>query len=189
MVMERQLTSVDSFLQIVEHADFEDRVVELIEGEIVDMHLPNPIHAAVLITLSTALQNYATQSGLGRVLGGDVPFILERNADGRGTLRGLDIAYLSTGRYPGNLPRLPFEIALDLAVEIISPGNKAEDIEKKIEQLLEAGANLVWIVYPDLRRVAVHSQASTFKRKESDTLTGGDVLPGFEIRCGDIFPS
>lgn len=189
MAMDRQLTSVDSFLQIVEYADFEDRVVELIEGEIVEMPLPNPIHAAVLITLSTALQNYATESGLGRVLGGDVPFILERNADGRDTLSGLDIAYLSTARYPVNLPRRPFEIAPDLAVEIISPGNKAEDLEKKIEQLLVAGAKLVWIVYPDLRRVAVHSLAGTFKLKESDMLSGGDVLPGFEIRVGDIFPS
>ena len=189
MEIERQLLGVDDFLQIIEHADFEDRVVELIEGEIVEMPLPNPIHAAILISLSTAMNVFVKENRLGRVLGGDVPFILERNPDGRDTLRGLDIAYLSTERFPGTLTRRPFAVAPDLAVEIISPGNKAEDIEKKIEQLLEAGASLVWIVYPDLRRVAVHSPAGTVRLRDSDTLSGGDVLPGFEIRVDDIFPS
>ena len=189
MEMERQLISVDDYLQIVEHVDYEDRVVELIQGEIVEMPLPSPIHAAVLITLSTALHNHVQASGLGRVLGGDVPFVLERNADGRDTLRGLDIAYLSTARHPGELPHRPFEIAPDLAVEIISPGNRAEDIEKKIEQLLDAGARLVWVVFPELRSVAVHSPEGTFKLKSTDMLSGGDVLPGFEIRVGDIFPA
>ena len=189
MVMERQLVSVDDFLQIVEHADFEDRVVELVEGEVVEMPLPSPIHAAILAILSSEIINFVRNVGSGRVLVGDVPFVLARNTEGRDTLRGIDIAYLSAERFPGKLPRSPFEIAPDLAVEIISPGNKAEDIEKKIEQLLEAGSELVWIVYPDLRRVAVHTPNGTFKLRDSDELTGGDVLPGFEIRVGDIFPS
>lgn len=187
MVMERQFISADDFLLIVEHPEYEDRIVELVEGEIVDMPLPNPIHAAILGTLSAEIINFVRKRDLGRVLVGDAPFVLERNAEGRDTLRGLDIAYISAERFPGKLPRSPLHVAPDLAVEIISPSNKAEDIEKKIEQFLDAGTTLIWIVYPDLRSIAVHMHDGTFKLKESELLTGGDVLAGFEIPVSDIF--
>ncbi len=189
MVLEKQFISAEQFLEIVEQPDFDNRKVELVEGDIVDMPLPNPIHAAILATLSTKLNLFVTESELGRVLVGDAPFVLGRSAEGKDTLRGLDIAYISAERLPGNLPPSPLHVAPDLAVEIISPSNKAEDIEKKIEQLLDAGTTLIWIVYPDLQRVKVLTNERTFKLKERDVLTGGDVLPGFEIRVADIFPS
>ncbi|MCY3978633.1 MAG: Uma2 family endonuclease [Chloroflexi bacterium] len=187
--MEKQFVSAEDFLEIVEQPDYDNRKVELVEGEIVDMPLPNPIHAAILATLATKLNNFVTETESGRILVGDAPFVLKRNVEGRDTLRGLDIAYISAERLPGKLPRSPLHVAPDLAVEIISPSNKAEDIEKKIEQLFDAGTSLIWIVYPDLQRVAVHASDGTFKLKESDTLSGGDVLPGFEVLVSDIFPS
>ena len=189
MVLEKQFISAEDFLEIVEQPDYDSRKVELVEGEIVDMPLPNPIHAAILATLSTELNTHVRQNESGRVLVGDAPFVLTRDTEGRDTLRGLDIAYISAQRLPGKLPRTPLHVAPDLAVEIISPSNKAEDIEKKIEQLLEAGTALIWIVYPDLQRIVVHSVDGMFKLIESDLLTGGDVLPGFELRVADIFPS
>lgn len=187
MVMERQFISADEFLRIVETPEYADRIVELVEGEIADMPLPNPIHAAILGNLSAPIFMYVKQNGLGRVLVGDAPFILERNPEGRDTLRGLDIAYISKERLPGRLPQRPLHLAPDLAVEIISPSNRAEDIEKKIEQLLDAGTTLIWIVYPDLRSVAVHTDDGRRKLKGSDLLTGGEVLEGFEITVSDIF--
>ena len=189
MILEKQFISAEAFFEIAELPKYDDRRIELVEGEIVDMPLPNPIHAAVLATLSTKLNIFVTDSESGRVLVGDAPFILKRDAEGRDTLRGLDIAYISAERLPGKLPRSPLYLAPDLAVEIISPSNKAEDIEKKIEQLFDAGTTLIWIVYPELQHIAVHTNDGTFKLKESDLLTGGDILPGFEVRVSDIFPS
>lgn len=187
MVMERQFISADDFLQIVEHADYDDRVVELIEGEIVEMPLPNPIHAAILGTLSAEITIYVRKSGAGRVLVGDAPFVLERNVEGKDTVRGLDIAYISTERLSGKLPRKPLLVAPELAVEVISPSNKAEDIEKKIQQLLEAGTVLIWIVYPDLQSVAVHTNEGSVTLSETDMLTGGEVLPNYAISVREIF--
>ena len=189
MVLEKQFISAEEFLEIVEQPDFDNRKVELVEGDIVDMPLPNPIHAAILATLTTKLNVFVTESESGRVLVGDAPFVLRRNAEGKDTLRGLDIAYISAERLPGKLSPSPLHVAPDLAVEIISPSNKAEDIEKKIEQLLDAGTTMIWIVYPDLQRIAVHTNEGTFKLKEHEILTGGDILPGFELRVADIFPS
>lgn len=189
MILEKQFISAEAFFEIADLPKYDGRRIELVEGEIVDMPLPNPIHAAVLATLSTKLNMFVTDSESGRVLVGDAPFVLKRDAEGRDTLRGLDIAYISAERLPGKLPRSPLNLAPDLAVEIISPSNKAEDIEKKIEQLFDAGTTLIWIVYPELQHIAVHTNDGTFKLKESDLLTGGDILPGFEVRVSDIFPA
>ena len=129
--MERQFISADDFLLIVEHPDFEDRIVELVDGEMVDMPLPNPIHAAILGTLSAEITNFVKKRDLGCVLVGDAPFILERNAEGKDTLRGLDVAYISAERLPGSLPSSPLHVAPDLAVEIISPSNKRKTSKRK----------------------------------------------------------
>ena len=188
MIIDRQIIGVDEFLQIVEHPDYEDRIVELVEGHIVDMPLPDPIHAAILGALSGALAIYLQKRKLGRVLAGDAPFVLERNPEGKDTLRGIDIAFVSSERLPARLTRAPLTVAPDLAVEITSPSNTADDIAKKIQQLLNAGAGLIWIVYPDLRCVAVHTVDGSVTLKESDTLSGGEVLPGFEILVSEILP-
>ncbi|MCY3832340.1 MAG: Uma2 family endonuclease [Chloroflexi bacterium] len=189
MVLEKQFISAEDFVKIVEQPDYDNRNVELVEGEIVDMPFPNPIHAAVLASLAGELIVFVKESKSGRVLVGDAPFVLKRNAEGRDTLRGLDIAYISADRLPGKLPRSPLRVAPDLAVEIISPSNKAGDIEKKIQQLLNAGTSLIWIVYPDLRTVTIHTVDGATTLTVTDTLTGGDILPGFEVRVADIFPS
>jgi len=187
MIVEKQFISADGFYDMIQQPEFADRRVELVEGEIIEMPFPNPIHAAVLTSLSTALNVHVKQHRKGRVLSGDAPFVLERNPEGRDTLRGLDIAYISTERLSGRLPRKPLLIAPELAVEVISPRNKAEDIEKKVQQLLKAGTALIWIVYPDLRSVAVHTAKGSVTLSVSDTLTGGEVLPSFTIPVREIF--
>ena len=189
MVLEKQFINTERFLDIVERPEYEDRIVELVEGDIVEMPFPSPIHAAILVTLSTSLGSFVTENGLGRVLGGNAPFVLERHPDGKDTVRGLDIAFISSARWPEALPRKPFLVGPDLAVEIISPSNRADDIEKKVQQLLQAGTTLIWIVYPDLRTVTIHTVDGATTLTENDDLTGGDILPGFEVRVSDIFPS
>ena len=188
MVLQKQFINTETFLDIVERPEYENRIVELVEGDIVEMPFPNPIHAAILVLLSTRLSSFVTEISLGSVLGGNAPFVLERHPDGKDTVRGLDIAFVSSERWPEALPRKPFLIGPDLAVEIISPSNKADDIEKKVQQLLNAGTSLVWIVYPDLRTVTVHTMDGATTLAETDTLSGGDILPGFEVRVSDIFP-
>ena len=68
------------------------------------------------------------------------------------------------------------------------PSNKASDTHLKVMQLMKAGTRLVWLVYPESRSVEAHTSDGAITLHESDTLSGGDVLPGFEMRVGDIFP-
>ncbi|HVW83775.1 MAG TPA: Uma2 family endonuclease [Bryobacteraceae bacterium] len=57
-----------------------------------------------------------------------------------------------------------------LAIEIISPGNFAEEIDRKVDAYLEDGAAEVWIVYPERRRMSV------FRKDAALRVTG-------EYRC------
>ncbi|MDE2775516.1 MAG: Uma2 family endonuclease [Chloroflexota bacterium] len=187
MVLEKQFVSADMFLEYVEQID--DRIVELVEGVIVDMSRPGGEHGEILSLIHAKIAVHVYENDLGRLVIGDTGFLLERREDGKDTVRGLDLAFISNTTSSERLSTGWITFAPDLAVEVISPGNKASDIEKKIEQLLEAGTTLIWIVYPDLQRIVVHTIDGMFKLKESDLLTGGDVLPGFEIRVADIFPA
>ena len=189
MVLERQVISADGFLKIVGSPEYGDRIVELVEGELVEMPLPNGVHGEVLAILTIRIGHFVLQNELGRVATGDAGFILERNPDGRDTVRGIDLAFIGKSKAPAPLPNTLLEYSPDLAVEVISPSNEAADIHRKIRQLLAAGTTLVWIVYPSERTVEVHTSSGASTLEGDDVLSGGDVLPGFEIAVREIFPT
>jgi Uma2 family endonuclease len=122
---------------------------------------------------------------LGRVYV-EVGFILRRNPD---TVRGPDVAFVRADRIPPQgEPRGFWEIAPDLAVEVISPTNTPSEVQAKIREWIEAGTREVWVVYPETR--AVHRVRSLLERQElseADTLDGGNLIPGFTCSVGELF--
>ncbi|MCY3914566.1 MAG: Uma2 family endonuclease [Chloroflexi bacterium] len=191
MVMEQQLQklSADQFIALVDSPEYADRIVELVEGEIIEMSKPSGLHGQITFLLSLKIGNYVVDNGLGIVTAADTGFILERNPDVGDTVRGLDIAFLSSANAPAVLPDQLVDVTPNLAVEVISPSNKATDMHRKIRQLLAAGTTLIWIVYPESRTVDVHTRDGATTLNATDILSGGDVLPGFEIPVHELFPA
>ncbi len=191
MVMERQLQkiSADRFIALVDSPEYADRIVELVEGEIVEMSKPSGLHGQITFLLSLKIGNYVVDNGLGIVTAADTGFILQRNSEGGDSVRGLDIAFLSSSKAPAVLPDRLVELAPDLAVEVISPSNQVTDMHRKIRQLLAAGTSLIWIVHPVSQTVEVHTRSGAVTLETEDVLSGGDVLPGFEIPVREIFPA
>lgn len=189
MVMERLYINAERFFEIAGNPEYDDRSIELVDGEIIEMSKAGGLHGQITMLLSLKIANYVVDNVLGIVTSAETGFILERNPDGRDTVRGLDIAFISAARAPGVLPDGLVEYAPDLAVEVISPSNKVADMHRKIRQLLAAGTTLVWIVHPETRTVEVHRRSGAVTLKAADTLSGGDVLPGFEIPVREIFPA
>lgn len=186
-VRERNITA-ERFFELMEQPEYLDRVIELVEGELIEMSKPTRIHGIVLANLAAEIVFFVKRSGLGEVNAGDTGFILERGEHGGDTVRGLDIAFVSKGRAPEPPDFKLYELGPDLAVEVISPSNKTSDIHLKISQLLGAGTRLVWLVYPESRTVEAHTSDGSVTLREHDTLSGGGVLLGFEIPVSDIFP-
>ena len=76
----------------------------------------------------------------------------------------------------------------DLAVEIKSPSDSGRQMREKAEYYLANGARLVWLVYPQKRLIEAYSlDADVEILLEDDTLTGGDVLPGFASAVAEVF--
>jgi Uma2 family endonuclease len=83
--------------------------------------------------------------------------------------------------------RIP-ELVPDLAVEIISEGNTLAEMARKRREYFHAGVQLVWMVDPRARTVAVYSSITDYVvLDESATLDGQSVLPGLQIRLSELF--
>ncbi len=189
MEVRERIISAERFFELMEQPEYLDRVLELVEGELIEMSKPTSIHGIVVGLLSAEIVLFVKRGNLGGVMVGDTGFILERKEFGKDSVRGLDIAYVSKERLPNPPDFSWYEIGPDLAVEVISPSNKTSDTHLKVMQLLNAGTRLVWLVYPESRTVVAQTAENAVTLSETDTLSGGDVLPGFELLVGDIFPS
>ncbi len=189
MVAQPQTTfiSAEAFQQLLNEGAYEDTSIELINGELVTMPLPGFLHGRLTYRISNAIAKHADAHDLGELLAAETGFILKRNPDGRDTVRGVDVSFLRAERLPDTTPEGFVNLYPDLAVEVISPSNTAEDIQEKVLQLLEAGTPLIWIVYPKTQTVIVHQAGGAVTLTTADTLTGDPVLPGFRLPVAQIF--
>lgn len=79
-------------------------------------------------------------------------------------------------------------IVPDLVAEVVSPKDIASKVETKIEQWLEAGVKVVWVVYPNQKRVREHRPDGAVRHfLESDELNEPTILPGFACPVADLF--
>jgi Uma2 family endonuclease len=84
----------------------------------------------------------------------------------------------------------PMPVVPDLAVEVASPTNDAEELLAKVFEYLRAGSRLVWRIYPRFRQIYAYTSVTGAPRvfSEADSLEGGDVLPGFSFPMAELFP-
>ena len=142
-------------------------------------------HGGVIGDLSAMVWNFARSHRLGRVFGAETGFIIARNPD---TVRAPDVAFVRAERIPGKLPRGFFSGAPDLAVEVVSPGDRASEVLAKTQDWLEAGCRMVWVVDPETQSVTVYrSRRDIVVLAAGDVLFGDDVLPGFTLPVAEIF--
>jgi Uma2 family endonuclease len=85
----------------------------------------------------------------------------------------------------------PIPFAPDLAVEVASPSQDADDLAAKVRTYLRGGTRLVWVVWPQAQHIDVWRQDTldrpTVTLNVGDTLDGEDIVPGFIFLVADIF--
>lgn len=180
MVATRRIT-VDEF----ENMSLEGRW-ELIDGEMVEMSPSADEPSSIGATITGMLWSFARPRRLGRVYNAEGGFVLFSD---RETVRAPDVAFVRAERMPRGEARKHFaRLAPDLAVEVLSPSDRASEVLVKVQMYQESGVRLVWIVDPDLETVTVIAQGNpTIVLGSGDDLTGGDVLPGFSVSVAEIF--
>jgi Uma2 family endonuclease len=159
---------------------------ELVQGVFVPMSRPTIQHGRLMARIARLLGNFVEAKGLGEVIVGDSGFVLDKEGQ---TLRGPDVAFISKEHIPPEgLPDEWWEGAPDLAVEIVSRSQTAHDLALKALEYLQAGTKMVWVVDPESKTVAVYTPPDHIRvLRENETLDGGEVLPNFQIRVGELF--
>ena len=100
--------------------------------------------------------------------------------------RKADVSFVSAGRVSLPFPRV-FDIPPDLAVEVLSPNDKAVEVEEKVEQYLAVGVRQVWVVNPLTRTASIHrADGSVRKLHEADEFDGEDVIPGLKFALSAV---
>ena len=91
---------------------------------------------------------------------------------------------------PASVPEGFFPGPPDLAVEVLSPHDRASEVLAKVSDWLEAGCRKVWVVDPETRSIAVYAPKKEMRVLHVlDVLTDEDVLPGFHVEIREIFPA
>jgi Uma2 family endonuclease len=159
---------------------------ELVRGEVIEWMPPGIIHGAIAVALGMILRLWC-KAGAGGYVGAETGYILARDPD---IVRGPDISYVRAERIPATgLPEEGFwTLAPDLAVEIVSPHETADEVREKVRDFLAAGTPMVWTIYPRTREVIVHTSDGLARTYGStDPLAFPDVLPGFTCTVAELF--
>jgi Uma2 family endonuclease len=160
---------------------------ELVAGELHEMPPAGGEHGYVgvraVYRLATFLEQHPEIGG--GLFAAETGFRLARDPD---TVRAPDLAYVGEARLPQARVRGYPELAPDLVVEVVSPNDTASEIQAKVDQWLEAGVQLVWVLYPSTRSAMVYQQDGRVMLLHADDTLGGEpILPGFACRVGDLF--
>ena len=103
-------------------------------------------------------------------------------------VRFADGAFVSRARSPHRPGDGHLRVAPDLVIEVVSPNDVASEIDVKVAEYLNAGVRLIWVVYPETRAVNIFRPGGQDSRlTEGETLSGEDIVPGFELPVAEIF--
>ena len=160
------------------------RAPELIDGVLVEKTVGSP-ESVLAMALGNYLRDFVRPHRLGIVTGEQGMLKLLP-----GQVRIPDVCFIFRDRFPGGkVPDAPLpNLAPDLAVEILSPGNTPGEMSRKLRDYFSAGVRLVWYIDPRTRTAQVFTAADQGETlTEVDVLDGGDVLPGFELPLSKLF--
>jgi Uma2 family endonuclease len=178
--VDTQFYTVSAFEAFVALPENRNRCFELIDGTIVEK-MPSQQRGQIALRLGSKMLAYVEQHYLGRV----AVAVRHRLPGDEYNLRQPDVAF-STDGMPnvewGSLLRLP-----DLVVEIKSRGESYRSLHDKAAYYLANGTEMVWLIYPEKHLIEVQTPDDTVYLNDSDSVNGGDVLPGFCLSLREIF--
>ena len=171
--------TVEEFMNL----DDDDRYRhELIKGELLTMPSPKPLHGRVVANLVILLGIHVKANRLGDVHA-ESGYHLERDPD---TVLGPDVSFISAERVDRTDEHY-YDGPPDLAIEVVSPGDRKAYVERKLTLYIESGTRSVWIVNPRRRTVEVVSSLNDRKTLHEDDELVDPTVPGFRVQVSEIF--
>jgi Uma2 family endonuclease len=184
MAVETRLYTADDLWEL-SHEGNDPKRLELVRGELIEMAPTGALHGDVAGEIYYYIRHYVKLHHLGHVSAAETGYELAREPY---TVRAPDVGFITRERAPVPTPERYWPLAPDLAVEVVSPSDRAQDIREKVLDFLNAGTRLVWIVYPQARTIDVYRPGQDVQVVGLDgSLSGDDVLPGFTLSMQQLF--
>ena len=136
------------------------------------------------------LWNFVRENPVGVVYMSETIFVLNVDEDGIRTMRKPDAAFVSAARVKPPEDGYYFQ-APDIAIEVISPSDLRPGVlHSKLTDYFTYGTQQTWLIYHVEKRIVVQNADGTAATyKVGDTLSGGDLLPGFTLEVAKVFES
>ncbi|PSB09747.1 hypothetical protein C7B61_08705 [filamentous cyanobacterium CCP1] len=173
-----QLTD-EQFFQLCQiHQDY--RFERTTKGELVIMSPTGGETSSRNASLTAQLWVWNAQARLGKVFDSSGGFKLPNGAD-----RSPDAAWVKQERWEALTPeqRQKFPpLCPDFVVELRSPSDSLKPIREKMQEYVDNGTQLGWLIDPEMNQVEVYRPNRAVEVLQSpQTLTGEDILPGFVL--------
>ena len=165
----------------------DDILYEVVDNKVVELG-PMGAHEIWLATeLVVHLMNFARQHQLGRAVQEmlfDFTAMVQRK-------RRPDAAFVSYERWPRQR-RVPhaeaWEVVPNLAVEVISPSDRGDDILDKVAEYFRIGVECVWVIFTSQEQVYIYESPTQVRiLSRADDLYGEPVLPHFRLPLAALF--
>ena len=163
-----------------EFASLEDLgSVELIRGRVIPVTKPKPKHGRIAMQFGAAISGFVKQHKLGEVYAAETGFVVEHNPD---SVRAPDVSFVRAELVLGHDEEEWYPHSPDLAVEVLSPTDRAGTVDEKVRMWLDGGARSVWVADPASESVTIHHpDGSTHLIKSDERLHDEVVLSGFSV--------
>jgi Uma2 family endonuclease len=163
-----------------------DALYEVVDGQVVELPAISALSALIGTDFAVEIGMHLKTRRTGRVVQEALFPTLRRRR------RRPDVAYISFERWPVDRPipaSDPWPVSPDLAVEVASLSDTAEDLLEKVREYHKAHVREVWIVLLHARQVQVFPATGRPRiLLHTDELEGGEVLPGFRVALETLFP-
>jgi Uma2 family endonuclease len=163
----------------------DDRLYELVDGRLAELNVSTD-SSYIGGNVAHLLKGHCDSPRIAHVFPehGYTCFLGKRNR-----MRRPDVSLILADRMTPEMFGQGFtSIRPDLAVEVISPGDRVYDLREKLDDYRDAEIPLIWIIHPPSRRVEVlRRNGPPSELGPDDELTGEDILPDFRCRVADLF--
>jgi Uma2 family endonuclease len=163
-----------------------DGLYEVIDGRVVEKPM-GAYECWLAAWICKQLDRFLDNTPLGRAVP-EMIFDLRPTVDRE---RRPDVAFVSFERWARNrgVPRTrSWAVVPELAIEVVSLTNTADEVAEKLEEYFLLGVRIVWVVYPRQSMVYAYTSPKEVRvLTMGDVLDGGDVLPGFRLPVEKIF--
>lgn len=145
-------------------------------------------HSLIGARLITALMSYLADYSIGQVYQDGLGYVLKGSPSQIELMYMPDVSFVQSARIVQENPDSFYYQAPDIAIEIISPSEGAEEIQEKLDNYLDYGTGQVWQVYPKQQKVMIYfPDGRAVSYRPGQIIEENPLLPDFRLEVSKLF--